>query len=74
MGQSHFPKAKLAFLSSDRISMLTGYPWGFAPNASLGGGYWAWNPTPPLVHRYPYDGLSQSSFANGDARRLPRHH
>jgi hypothetical protein len=67
MGQSHFPKAKLAFLSSDRVAQLTGYPWGLAPNTSLGGGYWSWNPTSFLLHQYPYDGLSQSSFASGDA-------
>ncbi len=67
MGQSHFPKAKLAFLSSDRAAQLTGYPWGLAPNTGLGGGYWSWNPTSFLLHQYPYDGLSQSSFASGDA-------
>jgi len=67
MGQRHYPKAELGFLSSSRISLLAGFPWDSASNTVLGSGYWYWNPTAFLFHRYPYDGLSQSSFASGDA-------
>ena len=67
MGQTHFVKAQTACLYSDRNAQLTGYPWGSSPNTLFNGGYWAWNACSLLLQRYPYDGLSQSSFASGDA-------
>lgn len=67
MGQSHYPKAELAFLYSDRTAQLTGFPWGADHNIVLGGGYWNWNGASVMRGRYPYDALSQSSFASGDA-------
>jgi hypothetical protein len=67
MGQSHYAKAEVACLYSDRVAQLTGFPWGFAPNANLGSGYWQWNPAAVLRGHFPYDGLSQGSFASGDA-------
>jgi hypothetical protein len=67
MGQTHFVKAQTACLYSDRNAQLTGYPWGASPNTLFNGGYWAWNACSLLTQRYPYDGLSQSSFASGDA-------
>lgn len=67
MGQKHFLKAQMACLYSDRNAQLTGYPWGASPNTLFNGGYWAWNGCSLLAQRYPYDGLSQSSFASGDA-------
>lgn len=67
LGQSHYPKAQTAVLYSDRIAQLAGYPWGFAPNMNLGGGYWQWNAAAALGGYYPSDGLTPSSFANGDA-------
>lgn len=67
MGQTHFKKAQTACLYSDRNTQLTGYPWGASPNTVFNGGYWAWNACSLLLQRYPYDGLSQSSFASGDA-------
>ena len=67
MGQSHYAKAEVACLYSDRVAQLTGFPWGSAPNANLGSGYWQWNPAAVLRGHYPYDGLSQGSFASGDA-------
>jgi hypothetical protein len=67
MGQSHYQKAQIAVLYSDRGAQLMGYPWGSAPNTNMPGGYWAWNAASLLHDHYPSDGLSQSSFANGDA-------
>ncbi|MDD5199075.1 MAG: hypothetical protein PHC88_04670 [Terrimicrobiaceae bacterium] len=67
MGQSHYAKAEVACLYSDRIAQLTGYPWGSAPNQNIGGGRWNWNAGALLRGHFPYDGLSQSSFASGDA-------
>lgn len=68
LGQSHTPKAETALFFSDRVAQLTGYPWGAAPNTNLGGGYWNWNAGSVLRGRFPYDALSQSSFASGDAK------
>jgi hypothetical protein len=67
MGQSHYAKAEIACLYSTRIDQLTGYPWGSTPNTLLAGGYWNWNAGAVLRGCFPYDGLSQSSFASGDA-------
>ena len=67
MGQTHYPKAETAILYSDRIAQLTGYPWKSDPNTNLGAGYWSWNAASVLRGEVPYDGLSQSSFANGEA-------
>lgn len=67
MGQSHYAKAQTAVLYSDRIAQLTGYPWGADPNSGLGGGYWNWNAASVLRGSYAYDGLTQSSFARGEA-------
>ena len=67
MGQSHFPKAQTAVLYSDREAALTSFPWKSTPNISLGTGYWKWNIGSVLRGYFPCDGLSQSSFANGEA-------
>lgn len=67
MGQSHYPKAQVAVLYSDRVAQLTGYPWGAAPNTNLGSGYWRWNAAAVLRGSFPYDGLTQSSFVRGEA-------
>ncbi len=67
MGQSHYAKAQTAVLYSDRIAQLTGYPWGADPNSGLGGGYWEWNAASVLRGSFSYDGLTQSSFARGEA-------
>lgn len=67
LGQSHYAKAETAVLYSDRISQLTGYPWGASPNTALGSGYWSWNAASVLRGAFPYDGLTQSSFARGEA-------
>ncbi len=67
LGQSHSAKAEVAILYSDRIAELTGYPWGSSYNTNLGGGYWHWNAGAVLRGSFPYDALSQSSFASGDA-------
>lgn len=68
MGQSHFAKAEVACFYSDQIARLTGYPWGTTDrNQNVGSGYWNWNPGSVLRGAFPYDGLSQSSFASGDA-------
>jgi hypothetical protein len=67
LGQSHYAKAQTAILYSDRTSQLTGFPWGAAPNTILGGGYWQWNTASVLRGTFPYDGLTQNSFARGEA-------
>ena len=67
MGQSHFPKAETAVFYSDRIFSLTSFPWQNAYDVVLGGGYFKWNIGSLLRGQVPYDGLSQSSFHNGEA-------
>ena len=67
LGQIHSPKAQTGILYSDQVSQLTGYPWGNDPNANLEGGYWNWNPATVMRGYFPYDGLTQSSFGNGEA-------
>ena len=67
LGQSHYEKAEIACFYSDRIADITGYPWGSDYNHNLGSGYWQWNAASVLRGYFPYDALSQSSYANGDA-------
>jgi hypothetical protein len=67
MGRSHIAKAEIAVLYSDRIRQLTGFPWGTDLNHNLGSGYFHWNAAAVLRGRFPYDALSQSSFASHDA-------
>lgn len=68
LGQSHYTKAETAVLYSDRVAQLTGYPWGSTPDTNIGGGYWNWNVGSLLRGSFPYDGLTQSSFARGEAK------
>jgi hypothetical protein len=67
MGQSHMQKAQTAILFSDRVTSLTTFPWQPQPDTELGTGYWKWNAGSVLRGFVPYDGLSQSSFNNGEA-------
>ena len=66
-GKFHAPKAETAALYSNRIQNLTGYPWGNDPNVNLQSGYWRWNIGAHLRDRYPYDGITETDFARGNA-------
>lgn len=69
IGKYHAPTAEVAALYSTRGESLTGYPWGVDYNTNLGAGYWAWNVRANLMGLYESDGLTESSFADGDATR-----
>lgn len=71
IGKYHAPKAKIGVLYSNRISALTGYPWGSDPNVNLGAGYWSWNVAANLRERYDRDGLTDGDFARGSAAAYP---
>jgi hypothetical protein len=74
IGKYHAPVAQVAALYSSRNSYLTDFPWNssYYPGANpghLGSGYWPWNTRALLRNYYESDGVSESSFANGDASR-----
>ncbi len=69
IGKYHAPEAEVAALYSTRGNALTGYPWGEALNTNLKAGYWAWNVRSVLQGLYESDGLTESSFEDGDADR-----
>ena len=69
MGKYHAPAAEVAALYSNFATKLTGYPWGQDKNVNLDSGYWAWNVRAGLIPRFESDGLTDSSFASGDASR-----
>ncbi len=64
LGRLHFPKAEIATFASDRVAALTQFPWSTAGFATLST---SWNPIEALRQRFPYDTLTESSFAAGDA-------
>jgi hypothetical protein len=67
VGKYHAPQAEVAALYSTENTRLNGFPWILDPNKGLPSGYWNWNVRSVLRDYYPSDGLSESSFANGDA-------
>jgi len=74
VGKYHPPVAQVAELYSNRNSYLMNFPWsdGYHPASNpdhLNSGYWVWNARAFLRNHYESDGLSESSFANGDAGR-----
>lgn len=69
IGKYHAPTAEVAALYSSRVDVLTGYPWGIDLNANLRASYWNWNVRANLMGLYESDGLTESSFADGDASR-----
>ncbi len=69
IGKYHSPRAEVAALYATRSTGYTGYPWGQDSNTNLASGYWKWNVRAYLDDRYESDGLTESSFADGDADR-----
>ncbi len=69
IGKYHAPKADVAALYSTRGNALTGYPWGEDSSTNLSAGYWPWNVRANLQGIYESDGLTESSFEDGDADR-----
>ena len=74
IGKYHAPVAEVAALYSSRNSYMTDFPWtdSYYPASNpayLGSGYWTWNVRTFLRDHYESDGLSDSSFANGDSAR-----
>jgi len=67
VGKYHEPKAEVAALYSTENTRLNGFPWVLDPNKGLSSGYWKWNVRGNLRDYYASDGLSESSFVNGDA-------
>lgn len=67
VGKYHEPKAEVAALYSTENTRLNGFPWVLDPNKNLPSGYWDWNVRANLRDDYASDGLSESSFGNGDA-------
>jgi hypothetical protein len=69
IGKYHAPRAEVAALYSVSSINRSGYPWVNDPNTNLGAGYWSWNVRAYLRDHYESDGLTESSFADGDAAR-----
>lgn len=67
VGKCHVPKAEVAALYSTENTRLNGFPWILDFNKNLPSGYSKWNVRGNLRDYYASDGLSESSFANGDA-------
>jgi hypothetical protein len=75
-GKYHPPVAQVAALYSNRNTYLLDFPWSdnYHPGSNpdhLGSGYWHWNVRSVLRNFYESDGLSDSSFADGNAVRYP---
>jgi hypothetical protein len=75
-GKYHPPVAQVAALYSNRNTYMLDFPWSdnYHPGANpdhLGSGYWHWNVRSVLRNFYESDGLSESSFTDGDAARYP---
>jgi len=66
IGRYHVPKAQAAEFLSERELNLGAFPWNKDPNTIIGSGYWQWNPSAPLTTTYPFDGLTESDFVNGN--------
>jgi hypothetical protein len=69
IGKYHAPAAEVAALYPATIAARTGFPWLSDPNTNSGAGYWNWNIRANLMGLYESDGLTESSFASGDAAR-----
>lgn len=69
IGKYHAPQAEVAALYPSGITAKTGYPWLLDANTNLESGYWRWNLRANLMGLYESDGLTESSFADGDAAR-----
>jgi hypothetical protein len=76
IGKYHPPRTQVAALYSNRNSYMTDFPWidSYHPGSNpdhLGSGYWHWNVRSVLRNFYESDGLTESSFSDGDAARYP---
>lgn len=67
VGKYHPPKAEVAALYSTESTRLNGFPWLLDPSKNLPSGNWRWNVRGNLRDYYASDGLTESSFGNGDA-------
>ena len=65
IGKYHSPDAQVGLLTSNRVTRLTGFPWGYDPNTVLRGGQWQWRVADLLRTEYPRDLLDESDFAPG---------
>ncbi|WP_269522728.1 beta-galactosidase [Coraliomargarita parva] len=68
-GKYHGVKTDVAAFISSRNNAYTSYPWPKDYNKNLKSGYWMWNPLSYLRGLYAGDGLSESSFDAGDAKK-----
>jgi len=69
VGKYHSPQPEVAALYSTRGLVLGLFPWASDPNTNLRSGYWDWNLRSVLRSIYDGDGLTESSFQDGDAAR-----
>lgn len=69
IGKYHAPRAEVAALYPTDVTAKTGYPWLLDINTNLPSGYWKWNVRANLMGLYESDGLTESSFADGEAAR-----
>ncbi len=68
IGKSHVPRAEVAFLYSDRCARLTGWPWDFDAGERLESGFWNDQQNEGALRgSFPFDGLTESDFARGNA-------
>jgi hypothetical protein len=68
IGKYHAPPAEVAALYSVRPHTLT-VPWNIDPSRNLDSGYFTWNVRANLRGLYESDGITESSFEEGDASK-----
>jgi hypothetical protein len=69
VGKYHVPFADVAVLYGFSNAQASGWPWGYAPDTNLPGGYWAWNTAYSLLAYCPRDGVSEQDFEIGNVDR-----
>jgi len=67
LGKVHPPKAEVAFLLSDRVNEVTGYPWIKDFNVKLPSGYWGWRFSDNLANVYHVDAVTDLDLEAGNA-------
>lgn len=68
IGKYHAPPAEIAALYSSRPHTLS-VPWNMTPDRNLDSGYFSWNVRANLRGLYESDGITESSFAEGDTAK-----
>ena len=71
IGKTHVPKGKVAFLLTDDVENLTGFPWGHHRGDTFASGYVPWQVNMKLRNDTHMDAVSDLDFADGGADAYP---